>query len=64
MDPGTFFIGLILLVIIGGGIFLVAGGGSWLSRRRSHPERDKLRDPEAVERRPEDRPRHTVVKNP
>ena len=64
MDPGTFFIGLVLLVIIGGGIFLLAGGGSWLSRRRSDPERDKLQDPHGTEGRREERPTHTPVRNP
>jgi hypothetical protein len=57
MDPGSFFILLIVLVaVVGGAIFLAINGGI-LGSRGSDPER-QLGDQGAD---PDERPRHTRV---
>jgi hypothetical protein len=57
VDPGTFFLLLVVLVIaVVGGLFL-AGNAGILGRKGSDPKRQLGDDPYA----PEERPTHTAV---
>ncbi|MEA2179942.1 MAG: hypothetical protein QOG77_3239 [Solirubrobacteraceae bacterium] len=54
MDPGTFFLLIVVIVLVVGAVILFTGNAAILGRKGSDPERQLSADPD-------ERPRHTRV---